>query len=33
MNHSKKFYAEVYKAFPEYGKWRKWLKDNGSDED
>ena len=29
MNHSKRFYAEVYKAFPEYDKWRKWLKDNG----
>lgn len=30
MNHSKDFYAEVYKAFPEYDKWNKWLKDNGS---
>ena len=30
MNHSKRFYDEVYKAFPEYDKWNKWLKDNGS---
>ena len=30
MNHSKQFYEEVYKAFPEYDKWHKWLKDNGS---
>ena len=29
MNHSKRFYTEVYKAFPEYDKWRKWLKENG----
>ena len=30
MNHSKQFYEEVHKAFPEYDKWHKWLKDNGS---
>lgn len=30
MNHSKRFYAEIYKVFPEYDKWNKWLKDNGS---
>jgi len=29
MNHSKEFYAEVYRVFPEYDKWNKWLKDNG----
>ncbi|MGN1349109.1 MAG: M48 family metallopeptidase [Acutalibacteraceae bacterium] len=29
MNHSKRFYAEVYKAYPEYDRWHKWLKDNG----
>lgn len=29
MNHSKRFYAEVYKAYPEYDRWNKWLKDNG----
>ena len=30
MNHSKEFYAEVYKVFPQYDKWNKWLKENGS---
>lgn len=30
MNHSKRFYEEVYKAYPEYDKWHKWLKENGS---
>ncbi len=30
MNHSKEFYAEVYRAFPEYDVWNKWLKDNGT---
>ena len=30
MNHSKRFYDEVLKAYPEYKKWNKWLKDNGS---
>lgn len=29
MNHSKRFYAEVYRVFPEYKKWNKWLRDNG----
>ena len=29
MNHSKFFYAEVRRAFPEYNKWNKWLKENG----
>ncbi len=29
MNHSRSFYAEVIKAFPEYRKWDKWLKENG----
>lgn len=29
MNHSKAFYAEVLKYFPEYHKWDKWLKENG----
>ena len=28
MNHSKKFYAEVLRVFPDYRKWNKWLKDN-----
>ena len=31
MNHSSKFYAEVYKAFPEYDKWNKWLKEHGEE--
>ena len=29
MNHSKKFYDEVLRVFPEYRKWNKWLRDNG----
>ena len=29
MNHSREFYAEVYRIFPDYDKWNKWLKDNG----
>ena len=30
MDHSKQFYNEVYKVFPEYDKCNKWLKENGS---
>ena len=29
MNHSDRFYREVYRAFPEYDKWNGWLKRNG----
>ena len=29
MNHSKEFYAEIYRVFPDYDKWNKWLKNNG----
>ncbi len=29
MNHSKAFYAHVYRVFPEYDKWHKWLRENG----
>ncbi|MCH5198415.1 MAG: M48 family metallopeptidase [Oscillospiraceae bacterium] len=29
MNHSKKFYEEVLKAYPDYYKWNNWLKENG----
>ena len=29
MNHSERFYAEVYRVYPEYDKWNKWLKENG----
>ena len=30
MNHSDRFYTEVLRVFPDYRKWEKWLKDNGS---
>ena len=30
MNHSKKFYDEVLRVFPEYKKCQKWLKENGN---
>lgn len=29
MNHSKKFYDEVYRVYPAYDKWNRWLKENG----
>lgn len=29
MNHSDRFYAEVYRAYPEYDRWNRWLKENG----
>lgn len=29
MNHSKAFYSEVLRVFPDYWKWDKWLKENG----
>ena len=29
MNHSAKFYGEVLKAYPDYRKWDRWLKENG----
>lgn len=29
MDHSSDFYAEIYRVFPEYDKWNKWLKENG----
>ena len=29
MNHSKAFYAEVLRVFPDCWKWDKWLKENG----
>ena len=31
LNHSKAFYAEVLRVYPDYYKWHKWLKDNGID--
>ena len=30
MNHSKKFYDEVLRVYPEYYRWHNWLKVNGS---
>ena len=29
MNHSKRFYTEVLRVYPEYRKCEKWLKENG----
>ena len=31
MNHSKQFYEEVRRVFPEYDKWNGWLKAYGPD--
>lgn len=30
MNHSKDFYEEIYRVYPEYDRWNRWLKKNGS---
>ena len=29
MNHSKVFYAEVLRVYPDYWKWHAWLRENG----
>lgn len=29
MNHSKRFYEEVLRVYPDYWKWDRWLKENG----
>lgn len=29
MNHSKEFYAEIDRVFPDYKRCNKWMKDNG----
>ena len=29
MNHSPRFYAIVYAAFPDYDRWNRWLKEHG----
>ena len=29
MNHSERFYREVYRVFPQYDQWHGWLKKNG----
>lgn len=31
MNHSPRFYAEIYKVFPDYDRWDQWLKENGKE--
>ncbi|MCD8082295.1 MAG: M48 family metallopeptidase [Clostridiales bacterium] len=30
MNHSRAFYEEVRRVYPQYDKWNQWLKENGS---
>jgi predicted metal-dependent hydrolase len=30
MDHSRSFYAEVYRVFPEYDRWHGWLRENGA---
>lgn len=30
MDHSKAFYAEVYRVFPDYDRCSRWLKENGA---
>ena len=30
MNHSKRFYEEVLRVYPDYYKWDSWLKKNGN---
>ena len=30
MNHSRRFYSELKKAYPDYARRQKWLKENGS---
>lgn len=29
MNHSKEFYKEICRVYPEYDKWNRWLKEHG----
>lgn len=31
MNHSKAFYREVYRVYPEYDYWHGWLKEHGDE--
>lgn len=31
MNHSKKFYEELYRLYPQYDKAQKWLKEHGNE--
>lgn len=30
MNHSKRFYNEIYKVYPDYDKYHSWLSQNGT---
>ena len=30
MDHSKEFYEEIYKVYPDYKRYHKWLKENGA---
>lgn len=30
MNHSPRFYREVYRTYPDYDRWHGWLKENGT---
>ncbi len=30
MNHSKQFYTEVLRVYPDYWKWDRWLKEHGA---
>ncbi len=30
MNHSRDFYDEILKVYPDYYRWNQWLKENGS---
>lgn len=29
MNHSKRFYREVYRVYPDYDRWNRWLREHG----
>ncbi|MEE3468593.1 MAG: M48 family metallopeptidase, partial [Eubacterium sp.] len=29
MNHSQRFYNAVYRVYPEYDRWNRWLRDHG----
>ena len=29
MSHSARFYTEVLRAYPDYRRWERWLKENG----
>ncbi len=31
MNHSREFYAEVRRVYPDYDRWNKWLKEHGNE--